>query len=191
MSNNQFTGAIPVEVFNLPVLIAFGAGGNCLNGPLPPNRVINPIGGGSHSYILTKHITGSIPSCVFNLPALQVLHLSGNSITGSISSDVEISPSLQDLSLSHNQLTGTIPLQIQSHPWSSLDLSFNKLTGVLSDQMQPSSNTTAWMAGLALPDMMKPVRTDYTDTPLKPLFNRDAFVLRTVNCIAILLTFGV
>eukprot|EP01034_Spumella_vulgaris_P046051 gene46051-57412_t len=51
---------------------------------------------------------------------------------------MNVSATLTDLSLSHNQLTGTIPLQIQSHPWSSLDLSFNKLTGVLSDGMQPA-----------------------------------------------------
>jgi hypothetical protein len=44
---------------------------------------------------------------------------------------------------------------------------------------------------VVLPDLLKPVRENYSDTPLMPLFNRDAFVLRTVNCIAILLTFGV
>jgi hypothetical protein len=47
------------------------------------------------------------------------------------------------------------------------------------------------LAGVFLSELWKPVHENYKDSLVKPLFPRDSFVIRCVNCIAILLTFGV
>jgi hypothetical protein len=47
------------------------------------------------------------------------------------------------------------------------------------------------VANMLLPELLKPVRADYADSPSLPLFQRNAFVLHTINGIAVLLTFGV
>lgn len=148
LSNNQFTGTLPEEIFSLARLSDFVAVSNCFRGTLPAaicnakelstlaldglrtasscrQYVLPTI---SNAYKLSTDFKGTIPPCIFNLRKLNTLHLSGNGLTGALPGDLEVSKSLADLSLSHNILSGSIPHAIQERQWYSLDLSYNRFT---------------------------------------------------------------
>lgn len=154
VSDNQFTGEIPSEIFlNVPSLQSFAASKNCLEGSIPTELCLVPglsslsLDGVTTSnkckqlifgnipyfdgFIATHYLKGTIPSCLFEIPSLQLLHISGNSFTGTIPSGLNLPHDLTDLSLSHNSLSGSIPVEIQETPWLNLDLSYNKLSGTL------------------------------------------------------------
>jgi Leucine-rich repeat (LRR) protein len=163
LSNNRFTGRIPVNFFRLnSSLQSVSLSKNCFYGSIPEelcllqnltslsldglstsvNCQAPDIFQGPFSFIRSFEVThfmkSSIPSCLYELPKIQLIHLSGNGLTGSIPSSVTISSTLTDLSLSHNELTGTIPLIFQrKDDWNNLDLSYNKLTGTLDDSFHP------------------------------------------------------
>eukprot|EP01038_Epipyxis_sp_PR26KG_P010943 gene10943-14693_t len=151
LSNNKFTGALPIGPFYSPRLVSFAAVGNCLHGTIPiiicnctslNVLALDGLHAGKscqmpffpsihtlNSYSIIQSITGTIPNCLFNMPSIQTLHLSGNALIGTLSNDIIISHSLINLLLSNNQLTGTIPYAFQYHTWNILDLSFNKFSG--------------------------------------------------------------
>eukprot|EP01034_Spumella_vulgaris_P033349 gene33349-41151_t len=154
LSNNQFTGALPVEPFYIPTLQSFAAVSNCLFGSLPVDicqasqltalaldgmntasscqmLLFPEVPGLDTIYGLNYHITGEIPSCLFNMTSIQSLHLSGNGLRGSLSPSLTITPTLVNLSLSYNQLTGSVPRAIEAYEFLNLDLSFNKISGRL------------------------------------------------------------
>ena len=159
-SNNQFTGTLPEEIFQIAELSTFAAVSNCFTGSLPRsicsstslNTLIldglhsatscrnNILPGVANRYILEAKIEGGIPACMFAVPNINTLHLSGNGLTGTISTELGISTDLRDLSVSHNALTGSIPQLFQTKRWYNLDLSYNKFRGSLQMNYEPFNN---------------------------------------------------
>ena len=149
LSNNQFIGTLPDQLFLTNSLVSISAVSNCFHGSIPSSICMNNrlktlaldglgcasscrniiLPGISSAYISNRQITGGIPSCLFSMPYLELLHISGNRISGTIPSNTIIS--IKDLVLSHNFLTGTIPNAFQSNQWTNLDLSNNRLSGTL------------------------------------------------------------
>ena len=147
--NNQLTGKLSEEIFQLKNLNIFIAYVNCFEGELPKSIcsskniftiVLNGLSSAtscrkiflptiSTSYSITKSVGKKIPECLFQLSNLTTLQLSGNQFTGSIPSIDKLN--IFDLSLSHNALTGVIPEIIQERKWYNLDLSYNYFSGNL------------------------------------------------------------
>eukprot|EP01038_Epipyxis_sp_PR26KG_P013911 gene13911-18653_t len=161
VSDNQFTGTIPYQLFSLPNIQSFAAVSNCFNRAIKSDicnsTTLNLLSldglstaSSCRNYILPQIISNAytltnqnnnydntIPLCIFAMKNIQTLHLSGNNLMGSLPNTFEISLTLNDLILSHNTLTGTIPTIIQERIWYNLDLSNNKLTGLLSSNNIP------------------------------------------------------
>ncbi len=152
LSNNQFTGELPEQLFLSSSLVSVSAVSNCFHGTISSSICMNNqletlaldglvcasscrkhiLPGISSSYVSRRSITGSIPDCLWSLPQLKVLHLSGNSLKITLPTNrIYFSKSISDLSLSHNLLTGSITSDLKSKLWSNLDLSHNRLSGTL------------------------------------------------------------
>ena len=160
LSDNEFTGTLPEDVFRIPRLATFAAVSNCFEGSLPLSICDNSrlkvlalsglqtssscqrqlLHGISKAYLSKAPMSGGIPSCLFEIPSLTQLHLSGNDLTGTLPDDVAMSPTLLDISLSHNSLTGTIPLSFQQREWLSFDVSYNRLYGSLNARLESESS---------------------------------------------------
>lgn len=158
-SDNQLTGEIPLELFQLPYMEMISLTKNCFTMSKFPSTICDAKGlvllslDGMHTepvcqerifpdipqiktFQIRHPLDQALPSCLFtDLHNLTILHISGNSVQGPLPDVDYISPSLVDLTLSHNQLTGSIPLIYQQHPWQILDLSFNKFYGTLLPQL--------------------------------------------------------
>ena len=123
ISDNSFTGSLPVELFDLPSIQTIAAVKNCFSGYLPDNickpktlnvlaldgltsspKCISYIASFLNGYI-SSPMKGTIPTCLYSLPNITTLHMSGNSFSGSISNiQMEsLSPFLDDLTLSFNR----------------------------------------------------------------------------------------
>ena len=151
VSNNQFRGHIPEQLYAMRSLKTIAAVSNCFDQSITPAICGSPglenvvldglqsadscrnyfLPGLSASYHVKRPFYGTLPACVFSMSSLLVLHLSGNGLTGSIPEDVTVNPPMLDLSLSHNKLTGPIPSALQQHDWLRLDLSNNFFDGTL------------------------------------------------------------
>jgi Leucine-rich repeat (LRR) protein len=153
LSDNQFTGQLPDEIFLLPELTTFVAVSNCFYGTIPtamcnvsdsqletlvldglrsaPVCQRRMLPGLSQSYALTDRFHGGLPLCIFTIPKLVTFHVSGNGLTGTLPKHLEVSERLVDVSLSHNRFTGSIPYVFQEKLWYNLDLSYNKFGGIL------------------------------------------------------------
>jgi hypothetical protein len=148
LSNNQFTGPLPDEIFLLPNLETCAASFNCLTGTISATICLNRalttlildglksapvcqsrLVPGLSSYYVPQNRHGTIPRCLLQMKNLATLHLAGNALTGPLPSQIANGSSLVDLSISHNALTGTISAALQTRPWTTLDVSFNRLTG--------------------------------------------------------------
>ncbi len=153
VSQNQFTGTIPTDVFiYCRKLGSFAASSNCFDGSIPTeicysteltslsldgltsstdcrNRLLQGLPY-VNGFTVSHFIQGTIPPCLFQMKSLRLLHLSGNGLTGTIADNFNSTP-LTQVSLSHNSLSGTIPNSLQYSRWNSIDLSYNKLTGTL------------------------------------------------------------
>jgi Leucine-rich repeat (LRR) protein len=153
LSENGFTGDLPVELFALPQLETAILGTNCFQGKLPAAMCnasslqtlsLNGLRSGapcrkslfpliSKAYTLTHPIQNGIPTCLFEMASLNTLQISGSGMTSTLPSEIKIGTNLIALALSHNKLTGTIPHVFQHRIWYNLDLSSNKLQGTLCE----------------------------------------------------------
>ncbi|KAM0856592.1 hypothetical protein ACQ4PT_048994 [Festuca glaucescens] len=97
LSNNKFTGEIPMEIGLLKALFSLNLSFNDL--------------------------TGQIPEQIGNLKNLQVLDLSRNNLTGAIPATLSMLHFLSEFNISNNDLEGPIPSggQINTFPTSSFD----------------------------------------------------------------------
>ena len=110
LNNNELTGEIPSEIWNLTNLTWLDLGSNQLTGSIP-----SEIGNLTNLEMLSlsfNQLTGSIPPEVGNLTNLTGLYLNRNQLIGSIPSEIGNLTNLEGLYLYDNQLTGSIPPEI-------------------------------------------------------------------------------
>ncbi|XP_024198478.2 probable LRR receptor-like serine/threonine-protein kinase At3g47570 [Rosa chinensis] len=107
LSDNMFTGNIPIDIGKLSGLGILG--------------------------FQINRLSGSLPSSLGNLTSLSYLELQGNTFNGTIPISLGECHSLLLLDLSRNNLSGDIPPQVIGLPSLSiyLDLSENRLSGSL------------------------------------------------------------
>eukprot|EP01032_Pedospumella_encystans_P011576 gene11576-13451_t len=151
INNNELTGTIPGNIFELLGVNEFVAGSNCFRGSLPASlcsahrlQSLSLDGLSSAEACRIRLVPGfrsferlgdfntELTSCYFHMEALKTLHLSDIGLKGTLPELTYISEKLLDLALAHNELTGTIPEIMQTKIYESLDLSYNRLTGTLS-----------------------------------------------------------
>jgi Leucine-rich repeat (LRR) protein len=154
VSDNEFTGPLPLNTFNSTRLQTFIASKNCFSGTLSPGicaaaslqtlalsglmsaancRVHLPF-----KRFTIEFFRGGIPPCIFEMPLLEQLFLSGNLIQGKLP-ELASGSLLHNISLGYNRLSGTIPRSVLTQPFLTvLDLSYNRLLGTI-EAMQNST----------------------------------------------------
>jgi Leucine-rich repeat (LRR) protein len=133
LDSNNFTGTIPVSLWNSMTLMEFSAANNLLEGSLPVE-----IGNAvqlERLVLSNNQLGGTIPKEIGNLTALSVLNLNSNLLEGTIPVELGHSAALTTLDLGNNQLSGSIPEKladlVQLH---CLVLSHNKLSGPIPSE---------------------------------------------------------
>ncbi|EHA8591571.1 putative LRR receptor-like serine/threonine-protein kinase, partial [Cocos nucifera] len=117
LSNNNFTGNLPVQITDMPSLKYLILAHNNFDGSIPPE--FGSITGLQALDLSFNKLTGSIPSTIGNSKSLLWLMLANNDLTGEIPSEIGNCSSLLWLNLANNHLTGKIPPEISgigSHP---------------------------------------------------------------------------
>ncbi|XVF61435.1 hypothetical protein PTKIN_Ptkin08bG0129200 [Pterospermum kingtungense] len=156
LSNNNFTGDIPLSFGWLQSLKVLSLGGNLLNGKIPSflgnltelthlELLLNPfkpsplpyeIGNLSKLEVLwmTKsNLVGEIPVSIGNLVSLKNLDLSNNFLSGKIPESLSMSKNLVQIELYQNQLSSELPDGLSNlTALLRIDVSQNNLTGKLS-----------------------------------------------------------
>ncbi|KAL3733432.1 hypothetical protein ACJRO7_022885 [Eucalyptus globulus] len=128
ISNNNFIGRWPTQVFSNSSLGIIDLSNNNFGGPIP---LPSPV---TYYYsIASNNITGKIPSLICNATQLEIIDLSNNSLTGSLPRCLtNFSTDLSVLNLRMNHLEGKIPHFFSSRSGlMTLDLSRNQFEGTL------------------------------------------------------------
>ncbi|KAK3423944.1 hypothetical protein EUGRSUZ_F00700 [Eucalyptus grandis] len=132
ISNNNFTGQWPTQLFSNASLAIINLSNNNFGGPIPlPSSV-------TYYYsIACNNITGKIPSLIYNATQLVIIDLSNNSLTGSLPRCLtNFSTDLSVLNLRMNHLEGKIPHFFSSRSGlMTLDLSRNQFEGALPQSL--------------------------------------------------------
>ncbi|XP_057514664.1 probable LRR receptor-like serine/threonine-protein kinase At3g47570 [Actinidia eriantha] len=125
---NQFTGNIPIDLWNLQKLSIVNIAGNRLSGNIPSSlenfTMLYTL------YLDENNFHGSIPPSMGKCQRLEVLSFGANNLTGTIPLELATLSSLLYLNLSQNQLTGSVPLEVGNlNNLEQLDVSENMLSG--------------------------------------------------------------
>ncbi|KAL6010381.1 hypothetical protein ACLOJK_000812 [Asimina triloba] len=110
LSNNQFSGQLPVEIFQMASLKFLILAENRFNGSIPPQ-----FGGLSNLQALdlsSNDLTGTIPPTIGNMTSLLWLMLARNRLTGAIPREIGNCSSLLWLNLADNRFVGKIPEEL-------------------------------------------------------------------------------
>ncbi|KAL1339307.1 hypothetical protein AAHE18_U026300 [Arachis hypogaea] len=103
LSHNSLNGTLPVEVGALGHLVTLDISNNYLSGQIP--MTIGKCTSMEHLY------SGMIPSSIASLKGLSHLDLSRNNLSGSIPTDMQRLSLLTYLNVSFNMLEGKVPLE--------------------------------------------------------------------------------
>jgi len=133
LSNNMFTGPIPLEIGGLTMVQAIDLSNNRLSGGVPAT-----LAGCKNLYSLdlsANNLTGALPAGLFpKLDVLTTLNISGNDIDGEIPANIGALKHIQTLDVSRNAFTGAIPAALANlTSLRSLNLSSSQLEGPVPD----------------------------------------------------------
>ncbi|OMO62510.1 hypothetical protein COLO4_33048 [Corchorus olitorius] len=126
LSNNLFSGVVPVGLTNSP-LWYLNLSNNSLEGELLPENCSLP----NLTWLLLHHnfFLGNLPACLSRSPDLMLLDVRHNNLFGTIS-NLPVLEHLGALLLGSNQFGGHIPRQLcQMQMLQFLDFSKNKFAG--------------------------------------------------------------
>ncbi|MFQ6664968.1 hypothetical protein Gotur_031891 [Gossypium turneri] len=159
LSNNNFTGDIPVSFGRMKSLKVLSLGGNLLNGKVPsflgnlteltdfalgynpfkPSPLPDEIGNLSkleYLWLTNANLVGEIPFSIGNLISLKSLDLTCNFLIGKIPESLSKLKKLEQIELYQNQLTGELPESLaELTSLLRLDVSQNSLTGKLPEKI--------------------------------------------------------
>ncbi|XP_060204776.1 putative receptor-like protein kinase At3g47110 [Lycium barbarum] len=139
LSNNRFSGHIPVEIGKFVNLEELRLSGNQLTGIIPPT--IGKLYKLRYLLLSQNRVSGIIPSSFANLSLLSELNLDHNNLRGRIPSSVAKCQSLLHLNLNQNNLIGSIPKEMcLLSSLVVLNLSSNNLTGALPKELNNLKN---------------------------------------------------
>ncbi len=126
LDNNNLTGEIGREIFDIEGLRTLNLNDNNLSGELPDTLEL------IENFTLTlskNNFSGPLPRTIFD-NNFRELDLSNNQFSGEIP-DGAFAYSMITLDLSNNQLTGNLPVSPTFSELYEIDLSLNQLTGPL------------------------------------------------------------
>ncbi|XP_052188014.1 leucine-rich repeat receptor protein kinase EMS1 [Diospyros lotus] len=128
VDSNNFTGSIPVSLWNSKNLMEFSAAFNLLEGNLPI-EIGNALAL-ERLVLNNNNFGGKIPSEIGNLRALSVLSLNSNFFEGTIPVELGNCIALTTLDLGNNRFNGSFPEELADLPQlQCLVLSHNNLSG--------------------------------------------------------------
>ncbi|KAK9067438.1 hypothetical protein SSX86_014767 [Deinandra increscens subsp. villosa] len=137
LSNNRFSGLLPVSIGNFSGLKILLLNGNKLSGEVPPQ-----IGGLKSVLKLDlsrNNFSGRIPLEISHCSSLTYLDLSRNEFAGSIPSQLSQLHILSYFNVSWNHLNHTLPVELGSmKSLTSVDFSYNNLFGSIPESGQYS-----------------------------------------------------
>ncbi|KAF5181422.1 Lrr receptor-like kinase family protein [Thalictrum thalictroides] len=130
VSGNQITGSLPESFGDLEFLVRLDLSRNKLDGPIPAG--LGRINGLKYLSFAENNLSGGIPSSLGELFSLEVLQLSSNSLSGEIPRNLVNLRNLTVLLLDNNKLSGQIPSDLANvTSLSVFNVSFNNLSGSL------------------------------------------------------------
>ncbi|XVF17450.1 hypothetical protein REPUB_Repub10bG0123000 [Reevesia pubescens] len=159
LSNNNFSGDIPLSFGQIQSVKVLSLGGNLLNGKIPSflgnltelthlelsynpfkrSSLSNEIGNLSKLEVLwltNSNVAGEIPVSIGNLISLKNLDLSCNFLSGKIPESLSMLKHLEQIELYQNQLTGELPENLANlTALLRFDVSQNSLTGKLPEEI--------------------------------------------------------
>ncbi|KAL8043567.1 hypothetical protein ABFS82_09G130400 [Erythranthe guttata] len=112
LSENNFSGVIPESLGFLSRLLSLSLWSNSLSGEIPDSLFRIP-----HLreiYLFNNMLSGSIPLPIGNLSELTFLYLNNNQLSGTIPSSVGNCSELQELYLNDNLLEGELPYSLNN-----------------------------------------------------------------------------
>ncbi|TKY56854.1 LRR receptor serine/threonine-protein kinase [Spatholobus suberectus] len=107
LSNNSFTGSIPLEFGHLKHLSILYLNENKLSGEIPPE--LGACSALTELVLERNFFGGSIPSSLGSLISLEILDLSNNNFSSTIPGELQNLSFLNTLDLSFNHLYGEVP----------------------------------------------------------------------------------
>ena len=135
LENNTFFGAVPSELFLLPLLTEINIARNFLTGTLPPQLAFASF---LETLDLQSNFIPSIPTEIGGLVSLRELRMGDNdALLGTIPTEIGLMESLEILDLSQlTFLTGTIPTELGLiRTLRSANFGFTSLTGSMPAQV--------------------------------------------------------
>nr|KJB83239.1 hypothetical protein B456_013G237000 [Gossypium raimondii] len=129
MSNNFFTGVIPISIGDMISLQLMDLSNNKLSGGIPRHL---PMGLFTFN-VSNNQLFGDIPSSMENMSLLSILDISSNTLSGGIPRWMGKMSNLEALVMANNHFEGLIPMEFCKLNYSLkfLDLSANNISGSL------------------------------------------------------------
>lgn len=138
-TDNNITGPIPPEIWNMTQLNQLDLSSNNISGELP--ETISKLTRVSKLQLNGNQLSGRIPSGIRSLANLEYLDLSSNRFTFQIPATLDSLPRLYYMNLSRNDLDQNIPMGLTKlSQLQTLDLSHNNLDGEIPSQFTSLQN---------------------------------------------------
>ena len=170
LSNNDFSGPIPIELSLLTKLVILRLNENAFTGPIPtqlqsltdiqelnldqnalsgvPPAVLGQLTTLTQLQLGSNQFTGTFPSFIALLTNLVRLNMNSNQFTGEIPSFVDQLTSLRYLYIQANQLSGTIPTAIgMATALTHFYANNNGLEGAIPNEVEQLTNLVALNVG--------------------------------------------